>query len=72
MNSGGIHADINAGPITYGKTFSVQPFANVLVTMDMTGHANGPRCWSSSSRGATGCSRSPPSLTYTRTRNRTP
>ena len=37
MNSGGIRADINAGEITYGETFSVQPFANVLVTMDMTG-----------------------------------
>ena len=37
MNSGGIRADINAGEITYGEAFSVQPFANVLVTMDMTG-----------------------------------
>ena len=39
MNSGGIRADINVGPITYGEAFSVQPFANVLVTMDMTGRA---------------------------------
>ena len=37
MNSGGIRAEINVGPITYGEAFSVQPFANVLVTMDMTG-----------------------------------
>jgi 5'-nucleotidase len=37
MNSGGIRADISAGEITYGEAFSVQPFANVLVTMDMTG-----------------------------------
>ncbi len=37
MNAGGIRADINIGPITYGEAFSVQPFANVLVTMDMTG-----------------------------------
>ena len=37
MNSGGIRADISPGPITYGEAFSVQPFANVLVTMDMTG-----------------------------------
>ncbi|GAA2112910.1 bifunctional metallophosphatase/5'-nucleotidase [Nocardioides bigeumensis] len=37
MNSGGIRAAIDAGPITYGEAFSVQPFANVLVTMDMTG-----------------------------------
>jgi 5'-nucleotidase len=37
MNSGGIRTDINAGDITYGEAFSVQPFANVLTTMDMTG-----------------------------------
>jgi 5'-nucleotidase len=37
MNSGGIRNDINSGPITYGEAFNVQPFANVLVTMDMTG-----------------------------------
>ena len=37
MNAGGIRAIINAGEITYGEAFSVQPFANVLVTMDMTG-----------------------------------
>lgn len=37
MNPGGIRADINAGPITYGEAFSVQPFGNVLVTMDLTG-----------------------------------
>ena len=33
----GIRADINAGPITYGEAFTVQPFADVLMTMDMTG-----------------------------------
>jgi 5'-nucleotidase len=37
MNPGGIRADINVGPITYGEAFSVQPFANILVTMTMTG-----------------------------------
>ena len=37
MNPGGIRADINAGPITYGEAFSVQPFGNILVTMTMTG-----------------------------------
>ena len=37
MNPGGIRANLNAGPITYGEAFSVQPFANILVTMDMTG-----------------------------------
>jgi 5'-nucleotidase len=37
MNAGGIRRDINAGDITYGEAFEVQPFANVLTTMDMTG-----------------------------------
>lgn len=37
MNPGGIRADINAGPITYGEAFTVQPFGNILVTMDMKG-----------------------------------
>ena len=37
MNAGGIRADINPGEITYGEAFSVQPFANILVTMNMTG-----------------------------------
>ena len=37
MNAGGIRADINAGTITYGEAFSVQPFGNILVTMDLTG-----------------------------------
>ena len=37
MNPGGIRTDINAGPITYGEAFSVQPFGNILVTMTMTG-----------------------------------
>ena len=37
MNPGGIRADINAGTVTYGEAFSVQPFGNILVTMTMTG-----------------------------------
>jgi 5'-nucleotidase len=37
MNPGGIRADLNAGPITYGEAFSVQPFGNILVTMTLTG-----------------------------------
>jgi 5'-nucleotidase len=37
MNAGGIRADINAGIITYGEAFTVQPFGNILVTMKMTG-----------------------------------
>ncbi|HET9497410.1 MAG TPA: bifunctional metallophosphatase/5'-nucleotidase [Candidatus Limnocylindria bacterium] len=37
MNAGGIRRNIDEGPITYGEAFEVQPFANVLTTMDMTG-----------------------------------
>ena len=66
MNSGGIHADINAGPITYGETFSVQPFANVLVTMDMTG-AQIDALLEQQFQGGNGVLQIPASLTYTRT-----
>ncbi len=39
MNPGGIRADLasNAGSVTYGQAFSVQPFNNFDVSMDMTG-----------------------------------
>ncbi|SCL14988.1 5'-nucleotidase [Micromonospora rhizosphaerae] len=37
MNPGGVRADLDAGPVTYGEAFSVQPFANNLVTLDLTG-----------------------------------
>ncbi|ATB27220.1 bifunctional metallophosphatase/5'-nucleotidase [Melittangium boletus] len=37
QNSGGVRADINAGDITFGEVFSVQPFANNLVTLTLTG-----------------------------------
>jgi 5'-nucleotidase len=37
MNPGGIRADLDAGPITWGELFTVQPFANDLVRMDLTG-----------------------------------
>ena len=37
MNPGGIRADINAGPVTYGESFAMQPFGNNLVAMDLTG-----------------------------------
>jgi 5'-nucleotidase len=36
-NPGGIRADITAGDITYGKIFTVHPFANNLTTMTLTG-----------------------------------
>lgn len=66
MNSGGIRADINAGPITYGEAFSVQPFANVLVTMDMTG-AQIKAVIEQQFNGGNGILQIPASLTYTRT-----
>lgn len=37
MNPGGIRTDILAGEVTYGELFEVQPFANQLVTMTLSG-----------------------------------
>ncbi|CAI9412046.1 bifunctional metallophosphatase/5'-nucleotidase [Nocardioides sp. T2.26MG-1] len=40
MNPGGIRADLlenAAGDVTYGATFTVQPFNNYMVSMDLTG-----------------------------------
>ncbi len=37
MNPGGIRNTLNAGPVTYGEAFAVQPFNNYLVTMTLTG-----------------------------------
>ena len=36
-NAGGLRADIDAGPITLEEIFTVLPFNNTLVTMDLTG-----------------------------------
>ena len=40
MNPGGIRADLvenGEGDVTYGAAFSVQPFNNLVVSMDLTG-----------------------------------
>lgn len=37
MNPGGIRADLAAGDVTWGELFSVQPFGNSLVKMDLSG-----------------------------------
>jgi 5'-nucleotidase len=40
MNPGGIRADLGenpAGDVTYGAAFTVQPFNNTVVSMDLTG-----------------------------------
>lgn len=37
MNPGGVRADLDAGPVTFGEIFTVQPFGNSLVTMTLTG-----------------------------------
>jgi 5'-nucleotidase len=66
MNSGGIRADINVGDITYGEAFSVQPFGNVLVTMDMTG-TQIKALLEQQFNGGNGILQIPASLTYTRT-----
>ncbi len=39
MNNGGIRAPLLAGTATYGTLFEVQPFANVLVRLTVTGRA---------------------------------
>lgn len=65
MNGGGIRANINAGPITYGEAFSVQPFANVLVTMDLTG-ADVEAVLEQQFTGGNGILQIPAALTYDR------
>jgi 5'-nucleotidase len=37
MNPGGIRADISAGQVTWGNLFTVQPFNNDLVKMELSG-----------------------------------
>lgn len=37
MNPGGIRADLDAGEVTWGELFTIQPFGNDLVSMDLTG-----------------------------------
>jgi len=39
MNNGGIRANLRAGPATYGSLFEIQPFANVLYRLTVTGSA---------------------------------
>jgi len=37
MNAGGIRNNLDAGEITWGELFAIQPFSNDLVSMDLTG-----------------------------------
>jgi 5'-nucleotidase len=37
MNPGGMRADLDAGEVTWGELFAIQPFANDLVSMDLSG-----------------------------------
>ena len=37
MNPGGVRSDFDAGDVTYGEAFTVQPFGNSLVTQTYTG-----------------------------------
>ncbi len=37
MNPGGIRADLDAGEVSWGDLFTIQPFGNDLVSMDLTG-----------------------------------
>jgi 5'-nucleotidase len=67
MNAGGIRADINAGEITFGEAFDVQPFGNILVTMDMTGQDILDTLQQQFTGGGNGILQVSRSLTYTRT-----
>lgn len=37
MNPGGIRAELDAGEVTWGDLFAIQPFSNDLVSMDLSG-----------------------------------
>jgi len=37
MNNGGIRANLRAGPATYGTLFEIQPFANILYRVTVSG-----------------------------------
>ena len=37
MNNGGIRANLRAGPATYGSLFEIQPFANILYRLTVSG-----------------------------------
>ena len=37
MNPGGLRSDLRAGPVTWGDILTLHPFANRLITFDMTG-----------------------------------
>ncbi|MBL8266014.1 bifunctional metallophosphatase/5'-nucleotidase [Steroidobacter sp.] len=37
MNPGGIRADLAAGEVSWGELFTIQPFGNDLVSMDLSG-----------------------------------
>jgi 5'-nucleotidase len=37
MNTGGIRTDMKQGLVTYSDLFTIQPFGNTLVAMDLTG-----------------------------------
>ncbi len=38
VNSGGLRADIDAGPITFGEVFEALPFGNTLVVVELNGN----------------------------------
>jgi len=37
MNPGGIRADLDAGDVTYNDLFTIQPFGNTMVNLNLTG-----------------------------------
>jgi len=37
MNAGGVRSDLEAGPVTFGALYAVQPFGNTVVRLTLTG-----------------------------------
>ena len=37
MNQGGIRTSLDAGPVTWGELFAIQPFSNAVVVMELSG-----------------------------------
>ena len=43
QNSGGLRADLPAGPITRGAIYEVMPFDNTIIVLDLSAHRREPR-----------------------------
>jgi 5'-nucleotidase len=62
MNPGGIRANLDAGTVTHGEAFAVQPFSNIVTTMDLTGEQIETMLEQQFTVSATGALRSSPTV----------